>query len=413
MQVLIVNTSEKTGGAAIAAGRLLHALTSHGVKAKMMVRDKQTDHLQVVEAPQRRLNKLRFTLERGQIYMANGCTKEGLFDIDTGWRGVDITRTREFQEADVIHLHWVNQGFLSLRDVERILRSGKRVVWTMHDMWPATSICHYAADCTKYEQHCHDCMLLKSPAAKDLSYRIYEQKKRLYQYADRLSFVCCSHWLEEQALKSGLIGHLPITCIHNAIDAHVYKPLDKMQAREKMHLPKDKKLILFASLKVTDKRKGIDYMLEAARILHAQYPHLKDQLAFVVMGQKSDIIEEQIPFPVHSMGYITQTSDLVSIYQSADAFVIPSLFENLPNTIAEAMACGTPCVGFDTGGIPEMIVHQENGYVAQYRDSADLARGIDHVLAHSEYAAAAHSHALKAYDETHVAKAHIEVYASQ
>ena len=140
MRVLIVNTSERTGGAAVAASRLMEALCNYGVKAKMLVRDKETQSLTVSALPGRRRSQCHFLWERFVIWLHLHFRRQHLFDIDIANAGIDITRLPEFQEADVIHLHWVNQGMLSLRCIRKILDSGKPVVWTMHDIWPATAI---------------------------------------------------------------------------------------------------------------------------------------------------------------------------------------------------------------------------------------------------------------------------------
>ena len=157
MRVLIINTSENIGGAAIAANRLMEALKNNGVKAKMLVRDKRTDQITVASLPQSPLLKAKFVWERVCIWKANRFKKHNLFQVDLANTGTDVTSLPEFKEADVIHLHWVNQGFLSLKDIRRIIDSGKPIVWTMHDQWPFTGICHYSGECTKYQTECHPC----------------------------------------------------------------------------------------------------------------------------------------------------------------------------------------------------------------------------------------------------------------
>ena len=144
MRVLIINTSENIGGAAIAANRLMEALKNNGVKAKMLVRDKRTDQITVASLPQSPLLKAKFVWERVCIWKANRFKKHNLFQVDLANTGTDVTSLPEFKEADVIHLHWINQGFLSLKDIRRIIDSGKPIVWTMHDQWPFTGICHYS-----------------------------------------------------------------------------------------------------------------------------------------------------------------------------------------------------------------------------------------------------------------------------
>ena len=142
MRILIVNTSENTGGAAIAAKRLMEALNRNGMKAKMLVRDKSTEQITVTALPRSPLLKAKFAWERLCIWKANRFRRKNLFQVDLANTGTDITRLPEFKEADVIHLHWVNQGFLSLKGLRRIIDSGKPIVWTMHDQWPFTGICH-------------------------------------------------------------------------------------------------------------------------------------------------------------------------------------------------------------------------------------------------------------------------------
>ena len=147
MRVLIVNTSERTGGAAVAANRLMEALNNNGVKAKMLVRDKETNHITVAALPKSWKLHWNFLWERFSIWLSLHLRRTHLFEIDIANTGTDITQLREFQEADIIHLHWINQGMLSLKVIRKILNNGKRVVWTMHDIWPATAICHLTLDC--------------------------------------------------------------------------------------------------------------------------------------------------------------------------------------------------------------------------------------------------------------------------
>lgn len=177
MRVLIINTAERIGGAAIAANRLMEALKNNGIKAKMLVRNKQTDQVTVVSLKKSWRRIWQFTWERIVIWAANGFKRHNLFAVDIANTGTDITSLPEFRQADVIHLHWINQGMLSLKDIQRILASGKPVVWTMHDMWPFTGICHYSGECEKYTAQCHDCPLLLKPHHHDLSEKTFHKSK--------------------------------------------------------------------------------------------------------------------------------------------------------------------------------------------------------------------------------------------
>ncbi len=413
MRVLIVNTSEKTGGAAVAANRLMEALNNNGVKAKLLVRDKVTDDITVVGLKQTLWRQLPFLWERFVVFLHTHLSRHHLFDIDIANAGIDITRMREFKEADVIHLHWINQGMLSLKNIRKILDSNKAVVWTMHDIWPASSICHYSRGCNYFKSRCHNCQLLPGGGSdNDLSSKIWAAKKRML--ADRsIQFVTCSRWLEGEAKRSALLVGQSITNIPNPIDTRVFTVNDKRESRMTAGLPLDKRIILFVSQKVTDKRKGMEYFIEAMEKLVAKNPQMKDDTAIAVLGGHAEDVAGQLPLPTFPIGYVNDERKIVAVYNSADVFVLPSLEDNLPNTIMEAMACGVPCVGFKVGGIPEMIDHRRNGYVASVRDSADLAEGIEWVLApmrHEELSLEAVKKVNLRYSQHSVAMKYIEVY---
>lgn len=412
MKVLLLSTYEKTGGAAIAANRLMEALNNNGVKAKMLVRDKQTDRSTVVALPGQKCMRLRFLWERFVIWLRLHLQRKRLFEVDIANCGADITQLPDFQEADIIHLHWINQGMLSLDDIRRILQSGKRVVWTMHDIWPATAICHVALECRRYEEHCCHCRLLPDGGCdNDFAAEVWRRKERMLS-GQHLTFVACSEWLASEARKSALLKGHTVVSIPNPIDTHIYHPTDKQKAREMMGLPAEGFVILFASQRVTNPGKGMQYLLEACQLLAQQYPEQKDSITVAVLGGHAEDIVGQLPFRTCTLGYVNDEQRIVAAYNATDVFVLPSLSENLPNTIMEAMACGTPCVGFNVGGIPEMIDHCLNGYVARYKDATDLADGISYVMANRKtMGEAAREKVLKTYSEDLVAKRYIKVYS--
>lgn len=413
MRVLIVNTSEKTGGAAVAANRLMEALKNNGVKAKMLVGDKQTDQITVVPLPHKGALRRHFLWERLTIFFRLHFQKKHLFEIDIANAGSDITKLPEFKEADVIHLNWINQGMLSLKSIRKILRSGKPVVWTMHDLWPATGICHYARTCSAFRTGCHNCQLLPlHGSADDLSRKIWERKKKLY-HGSNIHFVTCSRWLEEQAKQSALLTGQRISAIPNAIDTHVFCPSDKKEARLRAGLPATGRIILFVSQKVTDERKGMTFFIDAINRLAADHPEMKDNTAVAVLGGNSEQICQQISLTSYPLGYVSDDRLIANIYNSADVYVLPSLEDNLPNTIMEAMACGVPCVAFRVGGIPEMIDNQRNGYLANFKDAADLANGIRWTLDDADHDALSTACLHKVahnYSQQSVAMRYIEVY---
>ena len=364
MKIVILNTSERTGGAAVAAGRLGKALGQAGIQVDKLIRENTW------------LNRFRFYWERLIIFLCNHLNRKNLFAVSIANTGMDLSGHPLVKDADIIHLHWINQGFLSLKDIEELVKLNKPIVWTMHDMWPCTGICHHARDCEKFQMICESCFFLKSKG-KDLSTSVFDKKLSLYKEAN-ITFVGCSRWLSGKAKKSYLLRDKTVLSIPNPIDTEVYHPMDQDMTRELLGLPSGKRLLLFGALNVTDKRKGIDYLIEALRKIE------KQDVELVVFGQVKDDIRGLFPVPIHSMGYLSDESKIVALYNAVDIFITSSLEENLPNTIMESMACGTPCVGFEIGGIPEMIDHKINGYVTNYKDANDLANGIQWVLEHGD-----------------------------
>ena len=393
MKIVILNTSERTGGAAVAAGRLGKALRQAGIQVDKLIRENTW------------LNRFRFYWERLIIFLCNHLNRKNLFAVSIANTGMDLSGHPLVKDADIIHLHWINQGFLSLKDIEELVKLNKPIVWTMHDMWPCTGICHHARDCEKFQMICESCFFLKSKG-KDLSTSVFDKKLSLYKEAN-ITFVGCSRWLSGRAKKSYLLRDKTVLSIPNPIDTEVYHPMDQDMTRELLGLPSGKRLLLFGALNVTDKRKGIDYLIEALRKIE------KQDVELVVFGQAKDDIRGLFPVPIHSMGYLSDESKIVALYNAVDMFITSSLEENLPNTIMESMACGTPCVGFEIGGIPEMIDHKINGYVASYKDASDLANGIRWVLEHEDQQALSDACVKKVqenYTEEVVAKQYMALY---
>ena len=412
MRVLLVNTSEHTGGASIAAKRLMKALNSNGVEAEMLVRDRMSHHPRIHALPKSPLLKLKFILERAEIFLANRLSKQNLFAIDHATHGSDITHLPEFQRADVIHLHWVNQAMLSLKDVRKIIRSGKPVVWTLHDMWACTGICHQADTCEGWLKGCGHCPLLKGDSANDLSHRTYLRKQRLFSEG-QLTLVACSNWLADIARRAPILEGQRVVSIPNPIDTQFFHPQDKLAARKRLGLPTDKHILLFVAYKATDKNKGIDYLIKATEIIKEQHPQLAEKLCVVPVGHEAESLRHSFACEACPHDYVTHQQTMLDLYNAADLLMMPTLMDNLPNTIVEAMACGIPCVGSNVGGLPQMITHGVDGYLAHLRDAHDFAQGIEQLLSSANYdqmATAARQKAVKSYSEEAVARKYIEIY---
>lgn len=401
MNILILSTSGRMGGAAIAASRLMHALNTNGAHATMLSRRN-------LRLPfwKEKWGGVPFLLERLRIFLAAGMSTKGLFAVDIANIGDDIIDTPAFRNADVIHLHWVNQGFVSLNTLRKIIHSGKRIVWTMHDQWPMTAICHYSDDCLKYESGCTDCPLLPRDVLGDMAQKVFNEKRKIYSEGN-ITFVTCSQWLCRMAQASALAKGQRVVSIPNPIDSTVFAPRNRSEARRQLGLETSGTKILFGCQKVTDERKGLRYLIEAM----SQLPDVE----VLLVGGNAAATMALMPDNVRTVaiGQVSDTTKMAALYAAADAFVTPSLQDNLPNTIMEAMACGTPCVGFNVGGIPEMIDHEENGYVAEYKNATSLAEGIRYVTANANalrLSEAARTKVLRCYSESAVAKRYMEIY---
>lgn len=414
MRIVILNTFERTGGAAVAASRLREALRADGEEVTMVVRDKQSDCKQVIGVTgsswQRLLHKGYFIGERLVIFLHNRCSKNDLFAVSLANTGCKLSQLPALQQADIIHLHWINQGFLSLEELKAIGALGKPMVWTMHDMWPCTGICHHARECNGYHTDCAVCPFTASPT---LAAHTLAKKKRIWEKLN-VTFVTCSNWLMERTSQSVLMSDKTVLSIPNPIDTQKFAPLDQAVCRAHFGLPKEKTLLLFGAVKASDKRKGIDYMKAAVQILVDTHPQWKEQVELAIFGKSEVEMQSLFPVKVHQIPYITSEQEMIQLYNTADLYVTSSLEENLPNTIMEAMSCGVPCAGFEIGGIPEMIDHLENGYVAAYKSADDLAEGIHQLLQDADFARFkqnARDKVIRSYSFASVAKRYKDLYA--
>lgn len=365
MKVLLISTSEQTGGGAIAAKRLLHALRSEGTDAKMLVRDKSSDEPSVVSYG----NVFPKIRERLRLMYMMRCSLHKTWEYDLMTDGIDILSTKEYKEADIIHLHWVNQGMLSIKQLTSIANSGKKVFWTLHDEWPYLGFAHYEREDDRYH-------------AIGTDRREYMTRSVPY---NKIHFIGCSKWITDRAQKA--LPTADVTHINNCVPQQLFHPISQQEARKALNLPMDKHLVLFCAQNINDERKGYRYLQDALR----QMPSIET----LIIGQGG-----------HSMSQ----DELPLAYSAADVFVTPSLCDNLPNTIAESLSCGTPCVAFNVGGIPEMIQHGINGYLATPRSTDDLAYGIRDTLLHPEYRKAAAESARHLFSPQNVAAAHLALY---
>ncbi len=382
MKVLIINKSSTSGGAAVAANRLFNALRENNTEVKMLVEDQIADDHEATSLSNSYIAQkkalFRFIKER-LYFLPFEKDKQIRYKFSPAVAGVDISQHPLVKEADIIHLHWINHGFLSLKNLEQLFKLNKPVVWTMHDMWPFTGGCHYTDDCNHYINNCGNCPFLKKSNNKDLSYKIHQKKMEIWNNAN-IHPVSCSKWLGTLAQTSSLLKSKTVSSIPNPINTSQFAPKNMQDCRNNFGLPLDKKLVLFGAADISDPRKGANYLMDALHIINKKHPQLSDDIELVIFGKTKDLDLSQYPYKVHAMNFISGINEMVQLYNSADVFILPSLQDNLPNTVMEAQSCGIPVVSFNVGGVPEMIVDNKTGFLTTLKDSDALANNIHKAL---------------------------------
>lgn len=373
---LLVATSDLVGGAGRATHRLYCGLREEGVNPQMIVDDKRSADTAIYGLDNRLSvlgRKIVRLLDPLPVKIRRSAT-------DALWTFNYLPRKTakriNASEHDIINLHWTGRGFLPIYDF-KYLRAP--LVWTMHDMWALTGGCHYDQDCERYQARCGACPQLSSNQEIDITRLIWKLKHREWNQIE-FTVVTPSQWLASCVKASSLFRDSNVQVIPNGIDIELFKPINRKKARSAFGLPQEKLLVLFGTLGgTTDPRKGFDYLKTAINHLTSIAKDLPIEL--VVLGAERTSSEPQLGLPIHYTGILRSDQKLVDLYSACDVFVAASTQDNLPNSVMEALACGTPCVAFNIGGMPDMIEHKHNGYLAQPFSSDDLAVGIRWVLA--------------------------------
>lgn len=363
MKIVHITTIDE-GGAYKAVERMHEVLQLQGMNSHILLRNKIQSNNQGVIFLDNPLKKL----------VSKGKNLLNLFfshqDIACERFGSNVVKHPLVRGADIVVIHWCN-SFLSYASVRKLLKSGKKIVFFMHDTWLFTGGCHVNLECDKYKNGCGDCPYIKGNKKKDLSYKNFRAKQKLlWKYP--VYVVGPSKWIIDCASKSVITKNKQLSYLANCIDGMVFKPFEtRKQLREKYGIPFDKKIVLFGAAfnGTQNKNKGFQYLLDSLSYLP------KEEYYLLIFGncKKEDVTWKQ----EHKLlGYIHSEEKMAEVYNLADVYVTPSLQESFGFTVCESMACGTPVVAFPVGGIKEQISHRKNGYLAGYKDSKDIAEGI-------------------------------------
>ena len=406
MKVLHINTNDCLGGAARSAYRLFKGQEKIGIYARLLSLDKTVDdpHIFSYSGKYNKIRKLiNMHCNRGIMALSGD-------KADTPWNTniIPFAFPMNQEEWDVFNLHWINGGLMSFKTIRSIK---KPIIWTLHDSWPFTGGCHIPYNCRKYETSCAKCPQLYGKHMVDLADIVFKKKQKYYP--SNITIVCPSMWLADCAKNSSIFFNKNIHVIPNGLDMSIYRPLSKKIARDILGIAPNKRIILFGAVQATtDKNKGYDYLKKAIYFLKTSYS--REDIQIIVFGGMVPGGSEDFPYNVKYMGHLHDDMSLVILYSAADVMIVPSKSESFGNTILEAMACGTPCVAFNVGGIPDLIIHKKNGYLAKAFEEEDLARGIEFVIdneqINTKLAEFARSYVVKKYDIHVIAEQYKSLY---
>jgi glycosyltransferase involved in cell wall biosynthesis len=416
LKVIHLNTYEGNGGAGRACLRLSDALNASGADSHVMVYYQFKESTKAVAFSKTPFQKARAVFNiLSERYMSKGLVKALKTPFSIQWFGRSIASHPALKDADLIHLHWINHGFLRPKDLAALEELDKPIVWTFHDSNAFTGGCHVRYSCENFHNQCGFCPLLKISGKNDISHRNWLSKKKGYQ---NLGFhiVAPSKWMAKSIKFSSLMGAREVAVIPNTIETAIFKPYVKVEAKKLLNI-KPEKFVLMSGFMPSknDKHKGTSYLIDALNDLANRPGIIKENIELLIFGNKENAEMPEFPFKTTFLGTISNDTHLAKCYSAADAFITPSLEDNLPNTVMESLACATPVVAFKTGGIPDMVEHLVNGYLADYESAEDLATGMEW-LYHEDSAAEIQKQArltiLTHFSEEVIAEKHILLYQS-
>lgn len=375
MKLWTVSYTDLLGGAFRAAFRTHHAILAAGIESVMYVEWSSSGDPTVIE-PTGYISKgvtfLRPHLVARPLRLNRNDDSRiySLSILSSSWP----ERINE-SEADIVHLHWICREMMSIKDIGRI---EKPVVWTLHDMWAFCGAEHYASD-ERFREGYTGAKRPRCESGFDFNRWTWNRKRRAWRRP--MHIVTPSRWLADCVRQSVLMRDWPVSVIHNPIDIEIWSPVGKSNARHLLGMPNDCHLLAFGAVRGgKDPRKGFDLLLKTLEELRGKIPDLQ----LVVFGERRPRELPDVGLPIHYTGHLHDELSLRVLYSAVDAMIIPSRQENLPNTGVEALACGTPVIAFNTCGLPDIVRHQETGWLAEAFDTEDLARGIQWVLEDEE-----------------------------
>jgi glycosyltransferase involved in cell wall biosynthesis len=380
LKIVQVTTDDIHGGAAIAAYRLYTGLKALDPNVRMLVKNKNSTNPDVIPVSPSdedvELERELFSdlIHQECIHKNRTAVSNTLFSYPIF--GYNFAHSAVLKNADVINLHWIN-FFCSLSSLKTIVGLEKPIVWTVHDQWLLTGGCHYTSGCEKYLEECRICPQLENDE-RYLPHFFLCQKRELIKEMKPV-IVTPSNWLANMIKKIPVFQDMRVEVIPNSIDTALYTNIPKETARKSLNLPPDGYYVLFSVNNASEKRKGIPHLISALHYCMEDplffNKVMAGEITVMCFGDQGDWINETT-IPLISLGKIQNERDLCTVYSAADVFLVPSIEDNLPNIVIEAMSCGTPVIAFDIGGIPDMIQNGVNGYIVKKGAGSEYGRVI-------------------------------------
>lgn len=363
--ILFINHFDCQGGAGKLSFRLFERLLLRNLEANLLVRKKYSGHFRVNE-----INAAVPAAGPDQEFLSRYQEQKGWVDFFYE-SSFSLIQSSFFQQADLVHLHNLQKFYFSLLALPEIT-CRKPVIWTLHDMYSFTGHCCNSYGCSRWSTGCGDCphLDMEVPLPEDTSALLWQMKKIIYRYSD-LTIAVPSRWLQRQ-LQRSILKDKPVALIYNGVDETVFYNHNKQEARRQLELPLDRPVLLFTAPGGTAiKTKGGHLIPAIAERLGGR------NVLLTCIGGSAVKLEG-----IKTISHIDDENLLALYYAAADLFIYPSLADNCPLVVLEALSCGTPVIAFDTGGIPELVTHKKTGYIAPYQDLAGLTAGIEFFLDH-------------------------------
>jgi len=368
MKILHISTYYNKGGAAIAAKRLHEGLLKIGADSTFYSYYKPNINVTaknvIWHSLPNKIKSAKIILEN-KLKLLKYPEHKKFGQYSANYLPSFILPVKIIEKFDIINFHWINAGFINIKELKKL--KGKKIFWTLHDMWAFTGGCHYNEDCEKFTSSCCNCPILNSNKASDHAFDQFELKKEIYAELD-LEIVTPSKWLYHEAKRSGLFGNRKIHLIPYGLDTEIFIPQNKNKLRSELGIEQNTFTILFNSANIYEKRKGVYYLIKSLQQLSSDI-----SFQIILIGTANDEVKNELKNQkVYYIGSISSEILISKYYALSDVFVIPSLQDNLPNTMLEAIACGAPVVGFNIGGIPDTVIDGYTGNLVKLGDINEL-----------------------------------------